>query len=317
MAVRERRTAVERSDERADERPDARSYGRMCGQALLVLVAVAVPAWSLLHLPHFSPWPVLAGLVPWMVGKYVLCPLRWHALSDSGRNRRWHLRIFAEAELLGLLTPGHVGSDVWRIRRLGQVGVRRADAVTEVGLDRFIGAIGLTAFVAVAGMALPLRMLLGALATGLVAIVAGLVVRRRRPDLVPTRALPSRRQVLHGVALSLGYQVSVCALLLGTVAATGNSVSALGLVGAFGASQLAGAIPGPNGASPRDGALVVGLVGLGVPWEAAVGAVALKATLAWAPALLLGGGALLLLRRAARAAAHHSLHRCAAHSSAA
>ena len=33
-------------------------------------------------------------------------------------SRRWHLRAYAESELLGLLTPGHVGADVWRMHRL-------------------------------------------------------------------------------------------------------------------------------------------------------------------------------------------------------
>jgi hypothetical protein len=78
--------------------------------------------------------------------------------------------------------------------------------------------------------------------------------------------------------------------------ATGHSLGPLALLGAFGASQLAGAVPGPHGASPRDGALVVALAGLGLPWQAAIGAVALKAVLAWAPALLLGGASLLLAR---------------------
>ncbi|HEX8497562.1 MAG TPA: hypothetical protein VF661_10240, partial [Actinomycetales bacterium] len=55
-----------------------------------------------------------------------------------------------------------------------------------------------------------------------------------------------------------------------------------------------------HGASPRDGALVLALVGLGVPLAAAAGAVALKATVAWGPALLMGGGGLLLARRAQR-----------------
>jgi hypothetical protein len=66
---------------------------------------------------------------------------------------------------------------------------------------------------------------------------------------------------------------------------------------AMGASQLAGAVPGPQGASPRDGALVVALMALGVPWAAALGAVTLKALLAWAPGILLGGGCLLVARR--------------------
>jgi hypothetical protein len=56
-------------------------------------------------------------------------------------------------------------------------------------------------------------------------------------------------------------------------------------------------VPGPQGASPRDGALVVALMALGVPWSAALSAVTLKAMLAWAPGILLGGGCLLLARR--------------------
>jgi hypothetical protein len=100
--------------------------------------------------------------------------------------------------------------------------------------------------------------------------------------------------------LSLGYQLSIAGLLLGTVAATGHSLSPWAALGAFGASQLAGAVPGPNGASPRDAALVVSLAALGVPWGAAAVAVALKASLAWLPALALGGVSLLLYRRALR-----------------
>jgi glycosyltransferase 2 family protein len=123
-----------------------------------------------------------------------------------------------------------------------------------------------------------------------------LVVRRVRPDLLPRRPLPGPRQLAKGLLLSAGYQLSIAAFLLGTVAATGNSVSPLALLGAFGASQLAGALPGPNGASPRDGALIVALAALGVPWSAAAAAVALKAVLAWLPALALGGASLLITR---------------------
>ena len=67
----------------------------------------------------------------------------------------------------------------------------------------------------------------------------------------------------------------------------------------MGLRQLAAVLPGPNGASPRDGALAVALNALGVPWVAALGAVTLKALLAWGPALLIGGGCLLLARRRA------------------
>ena len=272
-------------------------------RALLVLgvvVSVAVPAITLPRLPEFTLRPVVLGLLPWVVGKYLLCPLRWRVLTDAGLTRRWHLRSYAESELLGLLTPGHVGADLWRIHRLTRTHLGRGDAVLSVGLDRFVGAIGLAAFVAFAGTALPTRMLLVALGVGLVAVVVALVLRKVRPDLLPTRPLPRPRQLLHALVLSLGYQVSIAGLLLGTVAATGNTVSPLAVLGAFGASQLAGAVPGPNGASPRDAALVVALATLGVPWTAAAGAVALKAAVAWLPALALGGVSLVLTRRALR-----------------
>jgi hypothetical protein len=243
---------------------------------------------------------VVIGLVPWVVGKYVLCPLRWRALTDAGLSRWWHIRAYAESELLGLLTPGHVGADLWRIHRLTNRGLRRADALMSVGLDRLIGAIGLAVFVAFAGATLPLRMLLIAIGAAVLLVAGVITVRRFRPDLMPSRPWPGPRQLTHGLVMSAGYQLSIAALLLGTLGATGHTLSPLELLGAFGASQLAGAVPGPNGASPRDGALVVALVAMGVPWVAAAAAVTLKASLAWLPALFLGGASLLVTRRAVR-----------------
>jgi hypothetical protein len=265
-----------------------------------ILVSLLVPALTLPRLPDVTLWPVLLGLVPWVVGKYVLCPLRWRVLTDAGLSRRWHLRAYAESELLGLLTPGHVGADLWRLNRLVRTGLGRGDALLSVGTDRFVGAVGLTVFVGVAGTALPVRMLLVALGVGVVAVGVVLVLRRIRPELLPARPLPGPRPLAIALLLSAGYQLSIAALLLGAVAATGHAVSPLLVLGAFGASQLAGAIPGPNGASPRDAALVAALVTLGVPWVAAAGAVALKAALAWGPALVLGGVSLVLTRRALR-----------------
>jgi glycosyltransferase 2 family protein len=169
-----------------------------------------------------------------------------------------------------------------------------------VGVDRLVGAIGLAAFVAFAGATLPLRMLLIALGAAALLVLGVIALRRIRPDLMPTSPWPRPRQLAHGLVLSAGYQLSIAALLLGTISSTGHSLSPLELLGAFGASQIAGAVPGPNGAAPRDGALVVALVAMGVPWVAAAAAVTLKAALAWLPALLLGGASLLLTRRAVR-----------------
>ena len=271
--------------------------------ALGVVVSVLVPVVTLPRLPQVSLWPVLLGLAPWVIGKYLLCPLRWRALTDAEMSRRWFLRAYAESELLGLLTPGHVGADLWRLKRLTGAGLGRGDAVLSVGTDRLVGALGLTAFVAFAGTELPVRMLLVVAGVSLAAILVVLVLRRVRPGILPSRPLPPPRALAHGLLLSAGYQLSIAALLLGAVGATGHSLSPLAVLGAFGASQLAGAVPGPNGASPRDGALVVGLVAAGVPWAAAVAAVSIKAAVAWLPALALGGSSLLHHRRTAVVAA--------------
>lgn len=262
-----------------------------------VVVSLAVPAITLPRLPALSPWPIVAGLLPWVIGKYVLCPLRWRALTPADLSRRWYLRAYAESELCGLLTPGHVGADLWRIKRLTGAGSARGDALLSVGTDRLVGGIGLAVFVAFSGTGLPVRQLVVLLGLTVLALTAVLVLRRVRPDLLPSRALPPPRALARGLLYSAGYQVSIAALLLGAVGATGHSLSPWAVLAAFGASQLAGAVPGPNGASPRDGALVVGLVAAGVPWGAAAAAVALKAALAWLPALALGGSSLLHRRR--------------------
>jgi hypothetical protein len=266
-----------------------------------VAISLVVPVLTIPRLPQFSPWPVVAGLVPWIVGKYVLCPLRWHAISESGCSRRWHLAKYAESELLGLLTPGHVGADAWRVRRLKGTGMPVASAAAEVALDRLIGAVGLVAFVGCAASTLPVSMALTALGLAVAGLAVVFAVRRVRPDWIPRRPLPPLRRLVHGLVLSVAYQATIIALLLGTLEATGHGVSPFAALGAFGASQLAAAVPGPQGASPRDGALVVALMALGVPWSAALSAVTLKALLAWAPGILLGGGCLLLARRYGRA----------------
>lgn len=268
-----------------------------------VVVSVLVPVLTLPRLPSVSPWPVVLGVVPWVVGKYVLCPLRWRALTSAPRARWWHVRTFAEGELLGLLTPGHVGSDVWRVHRLTASGLGRGDALLSVVTDRLVGAVGLAAFVAFAGTTLPLRMAAVASGVAVLALLAALIVRRVRPDLLPRGPLPPPRRLAHALLLSAGYQLSIAALLMGTIDATGHDLSPLAVLGAFGASQLAGVVPGPNGASLRDGALVAALVTLGIPWQSALAAVSIKAAIAWLPALALGGLSLLLTRRAAARAA--------------
>jgi glycosyltransferase 2 family protein len=282
-------------------------------RAAAIALSVVIAAGSLERMPRASLWPALIGLVPWIVGKYLLCPLRWRGISESDHPRSWYLRVYAESELLGLVTPGHAGADLWRMHRLQRTGRPRSGAVAEVGLDRLLGAIGLTTFVLIAGAALPPQVVQVGLVAIAVGVLAVLALRRWRPHLLPRFRLPSFRRLTRGVLLSMGYQLSILAMLVGTVAAVGQSVSPLALMGVFGASQVAGIIPGVHGASPRDGALALGIASLGVPLGAALGAVALTTLLAWLPALLFGGTSLFISRlrdrrrvaRATRAAGRH------------
>ena len=68
---------------------------------------------------------------------------------------------------------------------------------------------------------------------------------------MPSRPWPAPRQLAQGLVLSAGYQLSIAALLLGTIAATGHSLSPLELLGAFGASQIAGAVRALTAPSAR------------------------------------------------------------------
>jgi hypothetical protein len=265
-------------------------------RAAVLAVAVTVAALNVRRLPHLDLEPVLVGLLPWVVGKYVLCPLRWHGISASGRSRRWHLRVYAESELLGLLTPGHSGADLWRAHQLHLLGLDRPTAYADVALDRLIGAVGLSLFVLLAGAALPAPVLVAAVSLAAVVLVAALLLKRHRPGLLPARPRVPARQLARGLLLSVGYQLTILGLLLGGLAATGHTVAPLALLGVFGASQVAGIVPGVHGAGPKEGALVAGLVALGVPFGSALGAVAVVTVSAWGPALLLGGGCLLVRR---------------------
>ena len=267
-----------------------------------VVVALGVAAFNTERLPSLTLLPIVLGLLPWIVGKYVLCPLRWHAISASGRSRRWHLRVYAESELLGMLSPAHAGADLWRAHRLRVgAGMDGPSSYAEVGLDRLIGAVALATFVLMAGATLPPQVLLAAVGIAAAIIGVALLVRRNRPGLFAGRPRPPMGALIHGFVLSLGYQLTVMCLLLGGLAATGHTVSPMALLGVFGASQVAGIVPGVQGAGPREGALVAGLMALGVPARSALGAVSITAVVAWLPALLIGGGCLLAGRFARNA----------------
>lgn len=264
-----------------------------------MVVVGTIAAVSLTHVPPAALAPAFAGLACWTVGDYLLCPLRWSGLSSAARSPWWHVRVYAEAELLGLATPSHSGADLWRVTQVARTGVDRSQAVVEVASDRLVGGLAILAVAACGGVALPRPVLVAAvgLAAGVLALglLARRQVRRHRPLwLERAPSLPPRRRIAPAVGLSLVYQAGAALLLLGTVQAVGSDVDPVALLGVAGAAQVAALLPGMHGAGAREGALVAGLMSLGVPLHAAVGATALGSTLAWLPALLLGGGGLLV-----------------------
>jgi hypothetical protein len=272
-------------------------HSRWC-TAAAVLIALVVAAGSWRTAPHAALLPAFVGLGCWTLGNFVLVPLRWHRLSASGQSRMWHFRVYAEGEVLGLLSPAHAGTDLWRVHMLRKAGMDRPAAVVDVATDRLVGGTGIVAVAVVGGVTLPLKLLLLMAVAAAVIIGVALLVRRTRPALVP---LPPRRTLARGIAMSLVYQACAIGLLMGTVAAVGHSVAPVDMLGLVGASQVAALIPGVHGAGPKEGALAAGLVALGVPLSAAIGAISLAATLAWLPALVLGGASHLARRRSAAA----------------
>jgi uncharacterized membrane protein YbhN (UPF0104 family) len=265
-------------------------------QGIVLLGVFGIAAVNLTRVPHASAGPLLLGLAPWAVGTFFLCPLRWHAVTASGAPRRWLIRVYAEGELLGMVTPAHAGADIWRAHQLRKRGMETAAAYADVAVDRIVAGLATLIFILVAGMTLPLADALPALIASPFVLMAALLVRRRHPDLFKRRPLPSPSKVLRGVGLGLVYQLTFLALLLGSVNALGHDVAPLPLLGVVGASRIAGMLPGIHGAGPREGALVAGLVALGLPLHTALGATSLASVIVWGPALLLGGGCLLARR---------------------
>ena len=188
--------------------------------ALGIIISILIPVLTLPRLPQVSPWPVRArpaALDPRQVRALPAALACAH--QRRPRTGAWYLRAYAESELLGLLTPGHVGADVWRMHRLTRAGLRRGDALASVGTDRLVGALGLAAFVVFAGAGLPWRML----------------AARDRPrggsagrpcwssvGCAPTGCPPNRSpgpgSWPTASLLSAGYQLTIAGLLLGTLA---------------------------------------------------------------------------------------------------
>jgi len=256
----------------------------------LLGVAAAVVTW--MRLPHMELEPALVGLACWTVGNYLICPLRWQSVSTRGRSLAWYARIFAEGELLGMLTPQHAGADLWRIKQLVTAGSDKGAAVVEIAADRLSGGVMIVAIGLIAGMSVPAKW--WPLAGAAFALVAATVWFTRRfwhPRVAHVQR-PKGWAFVRSAAISALYQLGYLGFILGLVGAVGHHVDPMGTMSVLGLSQAAALLPGIHGAGPKEGAMAGGLVALGLPFTAAVSAVALGAALAWVPAVLVGGGGL-------------------------
>ena len=253
-------------------------------------IVAAVATWS--HLPHMRMEPALVGLACWTVGNYLICPLRWQSVSTRGRSLAWYARIYAEGELLGMLTPQHAGADLWRIRQLMHAGADKGGAVVEVAADRLAGGVMILVLGLLAGMVVPQQwwpIVGGAVALAALAIWATRRIWRPR---IAEMQRPKGCAFARSAAISALYQLGYLGFVLGLVNAVGHHVDPLGTASVLGLSQAASLLPGVHGAGPKEGAMTGGLVALGLPLTAAVSAVALGAALAWVPAIVVGGGGL-------------------------
>ena len=131
-----------------------------------------------------------------------------------GLSRRWHLRAYAESELLG---PADARAR--RRRRVAhapahRAGLGRGDALLSVGAT---ASSARSAWPPSSPSPAP-RCRCGwwssPSASGVLAVVAALVVRRSRPDLCRAAAAPPRAARPRAGALA-GYQLTIAALLLG------------------------------------------------------------------------------------------------------
>jgi hypothetical protein len=270
----------------------------------LPLVAAVVAAVSWTQLPGARLEPVMVGLLCWTVGNHLVVPMRWRMVSTAGQRWSWHVRVYAEGELFGFLTPQHAGADLWRISRLRKLGLPRNRAIADVAADRLSGAFAICLLVAIGGGRLPAAVRL--LALGILAVALGVAGLLRRPigRRLSTLHWPGLRQFGTAAAFSVGYQLGYLGLALGVIAAVGQSADPVAVAGLLGAAQLASVLPLPgiHGAGPKEGALAAGLVALGLPLTAAISAVALTGALMWVPAVL-GGGVSLAIPRLRRGAA--------------
>ncbi len=235
--------------------------------------------------------PAALGLSAWTLANYLGIALRWRSVSGRGLGARWYVRVFAEGELLGLLTPQHSGALYWRARQLRRAGADTSGALCELSVDRACSASTVLLALLVGGAALPGVMRLAAYGIVAASVLVVWASRRRWLHRVPTL---DRRTAVRWFGYSVLFQVGYAAFMIDMVRAVGLATSWTSVVGLLSAAQVASVLPGIHGAGPKEGVLAGGLVATGASHASALGLVGLVSAVAWVPALLLGGSGLAL-----------------------
>ena len=288
-------------------------------------VLVVGLVWALLQIAPWSEWrAALAGASPWMLALAVVAVLpsgwlkawRMEHLVESLRGHRWaHNRIVFAMGCVGQLPVGTVGGDVFRVVRLGELGVEadRATAATfiirlvgfsvTVALAAVGGAIYLSAFwpllgLMVSGAALYLlthssrppgwlrRLSEGAEGAGWLAKLRRALGRLIVKTFREARDM-RRREFALMLAATLGiYAVRALVLWL-CLLAVGVEAGFLAAVAALSVGNLASSVPSPAGSvGLREGGIVGVLASLGAGVApATIGALLFRATVALGAAL--------------------------------
>lgn len=243
-------------------------------RANLVLVALAIAGLVAIHVVAVAGWRRL---------------LR----SLAGAELRWRpgLRLYYAGQAIGSLTPGNVGSDVYRTVALDVAAGRRALAGV-ILVQRLAGTIALGFLAALAAWLLR-QELLPAVAVGdqaMSALASVAAVAAVGIGLLLARSRRWRSVVIDGFGLGVvfhGGSIALGALMV--VAVDPTSTERLpGILAAVAIARLSLVLPlTPSGLGVQEGVLGVLFVQLGLPAEVAVAAMLLN-RLAMLATVLLG-----------------------------
>jgi uncharacterized membrane protein YbhN (UPF0104 family) len=241
--------------------------------------------------------PAVIGLV--LV--HVIAATTWRRLLRdlAGVSLAWAttLRLYYAAQVLGTVTPGNLGADVYRVVAVG-AEAGRAQLAQPVLVQRLTSVVAIVCLAVTGGLFLPIPglgpFLLVAAAIGVILAVVsvaavgpardrGLVGRLLRRLGWASTAIPARERLRGAIrdGFGLGLLFHATSLVLGLVLVRAVDADASAdpwiVLGALAVARLSLAIPiSPNGIGIQEGLLAILFVQLGLPADAAIAAALLN-----------------------------------------